>query len=139
VSPIAAYLDELAGLLRRGARRRRILAEVRTHLLDAAAAAREPGEEADAAQRRAVARFGSPPEVARAFNAIHRRRHALVRRAAAVTLAGAATASVGTATVWALEPGASGQARAAGQSHAAVHAQPAGHHHHPHDATETAP
>jgi hypothetical protein len=133
VSPIAAYLEELSGLLRRGARRRRILAEVRTHLLDAAAAAHEPGEEADAAQRRAVARFGSPPEVARAFNAIHRRRRALVRRAAAVVLTGVATASVGTATVWALEPGASGQA------HAAVHAKPAAHHHRRHQATEARP
>jgi hypothetical protein len=133
VSPIAAYLEELAGLLRRGARRRRILAEVRTHLLDAAAAGRERGEAAEAAQHRAVARFGSPPEVARAFNAIGRRRRALVRRAAAVALAGVATASVGTATVWALEPGASSQA------HAAVHAKPAGHHHRRHGATESSP
>ena len=38
MSPIAAYLDELAVLLRRDARRR-ILAEVRTHLTDAACGA----------------------------------------------------------------------------------------------------
>jgi hypothetical protein len=122
VSPIADYLEELAGLLRRGTRRRRILAEVRGHLLDAAAR-REPGEEAEAAQRRAVARFGSPPEVARAFNAVRRRRRAIARRFAAVALACVATASVGTATIWALQPGASQQA------HAATHANHAGHHH----------
>jgi hypothetical protein len=135
VSPIAAYLDELGRLLRFGTRRRRIIAEVRTHLLDAAAAAREPGEEAEVAQRRAVERFGSPPDVARAFNAIHRRRRALVRRAAAVALAGAATASVGTATVWALEPGASSKA------HAAVHAAHPGHHRgaHGHENAEATP
>ena len=97
MSPIAAYLEELAALLRRGTRRRRILAEVRTHLLDAAAAGCEPGEEAEVAQRRAVARFGSPPEVAGAFNALRRRRRALVRRAAVVAVVGVATASVGTA------------------------------------------
>jgi len=120
VSPIAAYLEELSGLLRCG-RRRRIVAEVRSHLLDAAAAAREPDEDAQAAQRRAVARFGSPTEVARAFNAGRRRRSALARRAAAVALAGAATASVGTATVWALEPGSAATARPAHAAHAHRH------------------
>jgi hypothetical protein len=117
MSPVTAYLDELAHLLRRHDRRR-ILAEVRTHLIDAAAAGRAPGEHDETAQHRAVARFGSPAEVAGAFNAVRRRRHrALPRRAAAVLLASAATASLGTATVWALEPGASTRA------HAAAHAQ----------------
>jgi hypothetical protein len=48
---------------------------------------------------------------------------------------GVATASVGTATVWALEPGASTQA------HAAVHATHAGHHRREHvrQAGETTP
>jgi len=64
VTPIAAYLDELRGLLPRRSRRR-VLAEVRTHLIDAAAAS-GPGEDAEAAQARAVARFGSPTEVAAA-------------------------------------------------------------------------
>jgi hypothetical protein len=105
VSPIAAYLDELAALLRRG-RRRRILAEVRGHLLDASAAGLDPGEGAEAAQQRAVARFGSPFEVARAFNAVRPRSRALPRRLAALALSMGAMASVGTATVWALEPGA---------------------------------
>ena len=121
MSPIAGYLDELAALLRRSARRR-ILAEVRMHLTDAADAAHVPGEGTEAAQRRAVARFGSPQEVARAFNAVRRPRRALPRRAAAVVLASGAMASLGTATVWALEPGASSQA------HAAAHAGHPTHH-----------
>lgn len=121
MSPIAEYLDELGGLLRRGSRRR-IIAEVRAHLLDAAAVGHGPGEAADAAARRAVARFGSPMEVACAFNAVRRRRRALPRRVAAVMLAGAATASLGTATVWALEPGSSST------GHAAVRARHAPHH-----------
>jgi hypothetical protein len=116
VTPIAAYLDELALLLRRGSRRR-ILAEVRAHLLDAAVAGGRPGEEPEVAQSRAVARFGNPPDVARAFNAVRHRPRALVRRASAVLLATATTASLGTATVWALEPGA------ARHPHAAVHAR----------------
>jgi len=123
---IAAYLDELGGLLRRGSRRR-ILAEVRAHLLDAAAAGGVSGEAGDAAARRAVARFGSPLDVARQFNAVRRRRRALPRRAAAVLLAGAATASLGTATVWALEPGASSTGRAA------VHVRHAPHRRAAHD------
>lgn len=124
MSPIAAYLQELGGLLH-CRRRRRIVAEIRAHLLDAAAAAREPDEDAQAAQRRAVARFGSPTEVASAFNRERRRNslRALARRGAAVALAGAATASVGTATVWALEPGAAATARP-------VHARAAHVHHH---------
>jgi hypothetical protein len=126
VSPIAAYLDELAVLLRRDARRR-ILAEVRTHLTDAAAAARVPGEAAEAAQHRVVARFGSPEEVARAFNSVRRPRRALPRRVAAVMLASGAMASLGTATVWALEPGASTQA------HAAAHPEHVSHHRNAHD------
>lgn len=124
MSPIATYLDELAGMLRRG-RRRRIVAEVRAHLLDAAAARAASGEDADAAQRLAVARFGSPAEVARAFNALRPRRRPLLRRLAAVGLTMAATASLGTATVWALQPGASSAARATVH---AVHAHPARHH-----------
>ena len=120
MTPIAAYLDELAALLRRGSRRR-ILAEVRAHLLDATAADGRPGEAPEAAQVRAVARFGSPSEVARSFNALRRRPRALVSRASAVLLATATTASLGTATVWALEPGA------ARHAHSAVHAGRARH------------
>jgi len=103
VSPIAAYLDELSRLLaRRG--RRRVLAEVRMHLLDAAAAHDPLGEDPEAAQRQAVARFGAPREVAQQFNAVARRSRRLLRRVVAVGVACVASASLGTASVWAFEP-----------------------------------
>ena len=121
MNPIAAYLDELSRLLaRRG--RRRVLAEVRGHLLDAAAAHRALGEDAEAAQRRAVARFGAPREVARQFNAVARRSRRLVRRIGAVVLACIASASLGTASVWAFEP--SHPAAAAHHLHATTQATP---------------
>ncbi|MGD0385977.1 MAG: permease prefix domain 1-containing protein [Solirubrobacteraceae bacterium] len=105
MNPIAEYLDELSRQLRRG-RRARILAEVRAHLLDAAAADASRGIDPDRAARRAVERFGPPARVATQFNALRRRPRALIQRTAAVALAGAAMASLGTATVWAFEPGA---------------------------------
>jgi len=113
VNPIADYIAELSGELRRG-RRRRILAEVRAHLVEAAAADASRGVEPIRAAQRAVERFGPPSRVASQFNALRRRPRALVHRAAAVMLAGAAMASAGTATVWAIEP-------AAGQAHHAQH------------------
>jgi len=94
VTPIASYLDELAGLLRRRGRAR-ILAEVRAHLLEAA----DRGSE-----EHAVARFGPPARVAAQFNSVTRRPFVLIQRAFAVMLATAGMATVGTATVWALEP-----------------------------------
>ncbi len=117
MSPIEQYLQELAGALRHG-RRRRILAEVRAHLLEAAAANRVSGADQDLAERGAVERFGSPAKVASQFNAVRRRPLALVHRAAALMLASAAMATLGTATVWAIEPGA---------AHSHAHAQTAGH------------
>jgi hypothetical protein len=105
VNPIADYLDELSRQLRRG-RRERILAEVRAHLLEAAAADACRGIDADRAARRAVERFGPPARVATQFNALRRGPRALLQRTAAVMLAGAAMASLGTASVWAFEPGA---------------------------------
>jgi hypothetical protein len=104
MNPIAAYLDELSGLLRRR-RRRRILAEVRAHLLDAVAADSLCAADPDGAEHRAVERFGPPTRVASQFNALRWRWWAIAHRTAAVILASAATATVGTATVWALEPG----------------------------------
>jgi hypothetical protein len=115
VNPIADYIAELSAELRR-TRRRRILAEVHAHLLEAAAADASRGVEPVRAAQRAVERFGPPARVASQFNALRRRPRALVQRAAAVMLAGAAMASVGTATVWAIEPGA-GQAHHAPQQH----------------------
>jgi hypothetical protein len=103
MNPIADYLEQLEGLLRRG-RRRRIVAEVRAHLLDAAAAEALRGVEPDSAARAAVERFGSPLRVAGQFNALARRPRTLVARMAAVALACAGMATVGSASVWALEP-----------------------------------
>jgi hypothetical protein len=105
VNPIADYLDQLSRQLRRG-RRGRILAEVRAHLLEAAAADACRGIDTDRAARRAVERFGPPARVATQFNALRRGPRALLQRTAAVMLAGAAMASLGTASVWAFEPGA---------------------------------
>jgi hypothetical protein len=117
VSPIAEYLEELSGQLRRG-HRRRILAEVRAHLLESAAVNSLSGADRDRAERSAVERFGPPAKVASEFNTLRRRPPALMHRAAAVMLASAAMATLGTATVWAIEPGAP-------RSHA--QAQTAGH------------
>ena len=104
MNPISDYVAELARHLRRG-RRRRILAEVRAHLLEAAAADVSRGVDADRAARIAVERFGPPARIASQFNAQRSRPRAVVQRAAAVMLAGAAMASLGTATVWAIGPG----------------------------------
>jgi hypothetical protein len=104
VNPIAEYLAELSGLLRRG-RRRRILAEVRAHLLEAAATDSLHDIDPQRAARRAIERFGPPARVAGQFNALARGPRAILQRTAAVMLAGAAMTTLGTATVWALEPG----------------------------------
>jgi len=105
VNPIAEYLHELSTLLRRS-RRRRILAEVQAHLLEAVAA--DPLERFDPqlAARRAVERFGPPARVAGQFNALRRRPIAMLQRVSAVMLACAGMGSLGAATVWALEPSA---------------------------------
>ena len=105
MNPIADYLDELSGQLRRRSRGR-ILAEVHAHLLEAAAADWSSGVEFDRAAQRAVDRFGSPARVASQFNALRRRPRALLHRVAAVMLVSASMATLGTATVWAFEPGA---------------------------------
>ena len=119
MNPIADYLRELAKLLRRS-RRRRIVAEVQAHLVEAAAADPLAASDPQLAARRAVERFGSPARVAGQFNALRRRPLAALQRLAAVSLACAGMGTLGAATVWALEPGA---AHAHAHAH---HAMPAG-------------
>jgi hypothetical protein len=106
MNPIAEYLAELADQLR-PRRRRRILTEVRAHLLEAVAADVGRGIDPERAARSAVERFGSPERVATQFNAVRRHPSAVLHRAAAVMLASATMATLGTATVWAIEPGSS--------------------------------
>jgi hypothetical protein len=60
--PIAGYLDELGAALHvQGRRRQRILAEVESHLADAADVAATEGVDRAAAERDAIARFGASP------------------------------------------------------------------------------
>ncbi len=106
MNAISDYLDELAPQLVR-TQRRRVLAEVRAHLLEAAAAGSRNGLDPDQAAVKAVERFGPPERVASQFNALRRRPGALVQRSAAAALAAATMATLGTATVWAIEPGPS--------------------------------
>jgi hypothetical protein len=108
--PIDAYLRELRRQLRapRGPRRR-ILAEVRTHLLEATEAEQHGNTEQPGAAERALARFGLASDTARQFNRLARHRRRVLRRAllpwaAAVMLL---MTSLATATVWASHPGAS--------------------------------
>ena len=108
MTPIVDYLRELAPLLRAG-RRRRIVAEVHAHLLDAAAADPLHRLDPQLAARHAVERSGEPKRsterVARQFNALRRRPLAMLQRMVAVMLACAGMGTLGAATVWALEPG----------------------------------
>jgi HAAS len=128
VSTIASYLEELARLLPRSSRRR-ILAEVDAHLAESAQRARDRGADADAAAREAVARFGAPAQVAREFNSLRHRPRTIAQRAVAALVATAATASLGTATVWALEPSHGGHSAAP----RIIRVQaPQRHHHHEH-------
>jgi hypothetical protein len=104
VNPIADYLRELSALLRRS-RRRRIVAEVQAHLIEAAAADPRHGSDPQLAALHAVERFGPPARVAGQFNALRRRPQAILQRVVAVMLACAGMGTLGAATVWALEPG----------------------------------
>ncbi len=102
---IDSFLEDLAHELRVPRRaRRRILSEVRAHLLDAAEAEQASTGEASAAER-AVLRFGPAAETARQFDRPAARRAALLRRALAPSVAAFALSSIATATVWAFEPG----------------------------------
>jgi hypothetical protein len=103
---IDAYLDELKRELRVPRRaRRRILTEVRAHLLDAAEAEQPSTAEGSCAAERAVLRFGPAAETARQFNRRAGRRNALLRRALVPSIAALAVTSMATATVWASAPG----------------------------------
>jgi hypothetical protein len=104
--PIDAYLDELKSQLRVPRRtRRRIVTEVRAHLLDAAEAEQSSTTEGICAAERAVLRFGLAAETARQFNRRAGRRNALLRRALVPSIAAFAVTSMATATVWAFGPG----------------------------------
>jgi hypothetical protein len=115
MTPIDAYLRELTGELRVPVwRRRRILAEVRAHLLEAAESERSTARDEQAAMARALERFGHAGQAASEFNRLGRRRRALVRRALIPWVAAAALTSTASASVWAFEPG--GAARHARQT-----------------------
>jgi hypothetical protein len=104
--PIDAYLRELKReLCVRGRARRRILAEVRAHLLDAAEAEQSTGVEKGVATQRAVVRFGLAAETARKFNCLAARRGAVLRRALVPWIAAVALTSMATGTVWAFQAG----------------------------------
>jgi hypothetical protein len=104
--PIDAYLRELKRELRvRGRARRRILAELRAHLLDAVEAEQSRGAEVGVAAQRAVVRFGLVAETARQFNCLAARRGAVLRRALVPWIAAVALSLMATATVWAFQAG----------------------------------
>jgi hypothetical protein len=104
--PIDAYLRALKRELRvQGRARRRILAEVRAHLLDAVEAEQSRRAEEGVAAQRAVVRFGLAAETARQFNCLAGRRRAVLRRALVPWIAAVALTSTATATVWAFHAG----------------------------------
>jgi hypothetical protein len=104
--PIDVYLRELKRELRvRGMARRRILAELRAHLLDAVEAEGSKGADEGVAAQRAVVRFGLAAETARQFNCLAARRGAVLRRALVPWIAAIALSLTATATVWAFHAG----------------------------------
>ncbi len=144
VDPIDAYLRELQRELRvsRWARRRIVL-EVRAHLLEAAAAERAHGVDDEGAAERALVRFGLASDTARQFDGVRSKRTVLLRRALVPWVAAAAVTSMASATVWAFQPGppvarvhaghvyathAHGSARARQRTHS-IHPQPHGQPH----------
>lgn len=95
VRAIARYVAELEHALRlRPLLRRRLSAEVREHLEDAARAERLGGASRDEAERHAIAAFGSARELARAY-----RRPRPSRALVGTTLGAAAVAALATALV----------------------------------------
>ncbi len=79
-------------------RRRALVAEVRGHLEDAAAEARERGVEPQEAERQAVARFGDPVEMAAALRPPRPVRWWLVGAVTSVLLGATLVAVVGRAS-----------------------------------------
>jgi hypothetical protein len=104
--PIDAYLRELKRELRvRGRARRRILAELRAHLLDAVEAEQSTGAGVGVATQRAVVRFGLVAETAHQFNCLAAHRGAILRRALVPWIAAVALSLMATAKVWAFQAG----------------------------------
>jgi hypothetical protein len=98
IDPITAWLDEFArNLPLRGRRRRRVIAELEAHLMDAADAARGSGQ-ADPGGH-AVSRVGDPSVVAAGFRRPRARSAAL---AVMLWLPAAVAATVCLATVYAV-------------------------------------
>ena len=120
--PIAVYLRELRAHLRaRGPRRRRILAEVETHLSLRRMDLQRAGiAESEAAAQEAIARFGDARRVAAQFNETRRGPRILERRLTALWVSWIAAMAMGTATVWAAvdSPGGSFAAHRANVPHA---------------------
>jgi hypothetical protein len=100
--PVGAYVRALEAQLQiRGPRRRRrILDEVRAHLSEALIDV-EPGCSRDSAAREAIARFGSPREIAAVFNATRGERRPLARRLVTLWSAWIVAMAMGSVTVWA--------------------------------------
>jgi hypothetical protein len=96
--PIAVYVRKLRSRLGGSwLRRRRIIAEVRAHLSEAVASDPLAEQDPAAAARRAIARFGTVDEMARAFAAGRERGFGRARLgvvAAAAALVGAAVAAL---------------------------------------------
>jgi hypothetical protein len=104
--PIHAYLREFKRELRvRGMARRRILAELHAHLLDAAESEQSRSSEEGVAAQRAVVRFGLAAETAHQFNCLAARRSDVLRRALVPWIAAVALSLTATATVWAFHAG----------------------------------
>lgn len=124
---ISAYLRELKAHLRvRGLRRRRILEEVQTHLLQSANDLRSRGlSDSDQATQAAIDRFGSAKGMAAQFNSRPAKRRMLERRLIVLWTSWIAAMAMGSATVWAAmnspEAGVSrgGAVTQSPQSHAA--------------------
>lgn len=100
---ISAYLRELKAHLRaRGLRRRRIVEEVQTHLLQSAHDLRNRGiANSEQATQAAIDRFGDAKEMAAQFNFRPAKRRMLERRLVVLWTSWIAAMAMGSATVWA--------------------------------------